>query len=84
MVIAQKNRSRTIQNIIGVALGLASSYLLLTAIVGMLFELKTPQPYYNQKPFNTYLSDPNAKQAYKKVVKPAEIQTLLDRHPYAY
>jgi hypothetical protein len=84
MVITKEHASRTIQNVIGAILGLTFSYLLLTAIVGMLFGVKTPQPYYNEKPFATVLNDPHAKTAYKKSVKPGEIQTLLDHHPYAY
>lgn len=84
MVTAKENISRTVQNTIGVVLGLAASYVLLTAVIGMLFGVKTPQPYYNEKPFSTILSDPYAKTAYKKAAKPGEIQALLDHHPYAY
>jgi len=82
MVVTKENTAKTVKKIIGTIFGLATCYLILTASLGMAFGIKTPQPFYNEKPFATILSDPHYKSGYKKPVKPEDIQTLLDHHSY--
>jgi hypothetical protein len=80
----KQKKQFSFRKIIGIIFTFIFGYMLISGVLGVTFNIKTPDPFYNTKPFATIMSDPHSDLPYDKVVSPTSIQKLLDTHPYIY